>query len=85
MINFITIPQSPSAKAQRKVSVSTGEDYTSLIEYWSGAWNKSYIQALMSNKENIRAVQNLFATTSMSEKEAWNELFESLLRQVVPD
>jgi hypothetical protein len=85
MMNFTTIPPPPSVKGQQKVPVSTGKDYTSLIEYWSGAWNKSYIQALMSNKENIRAVQNLVATTSMSEKEAWNELFESLLRQVVPD
>ena len=84
-MNFTTIPQTPSALVQRKVSVSTSDGFTSLIEYWSGAWNKSYIQALMSNEENIRAVQNLVATTSMSEKEAWNELFENLLRQVVPD
>jgi hypothetical protein len=64
---------------------TNGKDYTALVEYWSGAWNKSYIQALMNNNENIRAVRNLVATTSMSEEEAWNEFFEDLLKHVVPD
>lgn len=85
MMNAPIISHVPSAKSQRKVSVSSGKDYTALVEYWSGAWNKSYVQALMNDEGNIRLVQHLLTSTSMSETEAWNELFEDLLKQVVPD
>jgi hypothetical protein len=86
MINTTTIPQSSTAvEAEVQDSALIAHQYADLIDFWSGAWNKSYILALMSDETNVRAVQTLVARYAISETAAWNIVFENLLHIVVPD